>query len=189
MLPPLPSPEIDRYRNKVQFPVGRDKNGKPCIGFYAGRTHRIVPCPDCKLQPDVLNEIGNTLCDFFAAHNIQPYDEQTGKGLVRHVFLRRGVHSGQIMVCLVCTRAKLPHAEELCRTLTAQFSDIATILINVNARNTNVILGSETHTLYGPGSSRTPSAVFRCSWVPCRSIRSIPWPLSSSMALLQNMLS
>lgn len=99
----------------------------------------------------MLNEIGNTLCDFFAAHNIQPYDEQTGKGLVRHVFLRRGVHSGQIMVCLVCTRAKLPHAEELCRTLTAQFSDIATILINVNARNTNVILGSETHTLYGPG--------------------------------------
>ena len=151
VLPPLPSPEIDRYRNKVQFPVGRDKNGKPCIGFYAGRTHRIVPCPDCKLQPDVLNEIGNTLCDFFAAHNIQPYDEQTGKGLVRHVFLRRGVHSGQIMVCLVCTRAKLPHAEELCRTLTAQFADIATILINVNARNTNVILGSETHTLYGPG--------------------------------------
>ena len=151
VLPPLPSPEIDRYRNKVQFPVGRDKNGKPCIGFYAGRTHRIVPCPDCKLQPDVLNEIGNTLCDFFAAHNIQPYDEQTGKGLVRHVFLRRGVHSGQIMVCLVCTRAKLPNAEELCRALTAQFSDIATILINVNARNTNVILGSETHALYGPG--------------------------------------
>ena len=151
VLPPLPSPEIDRYRNKVQFPVGRDKNGKPCIGFYAGRTHRIVPCPDCKLQPDVLNEIGNTLCDFFAAHNIQPYDEQTGKGLVRHVFLRRGVHSGQIMVCLVCTRAKLPHAEELCRALTAQFADIATILINVNARNTNVILGSETHILYGPG--------------------------------------
>ena len=151
VLPPLPSPEIDRYRNKVQFPVGRDKNGKPCIGFYAGRTHRIVPCPDCKLQPDVLNEIGNTLCDFFAAHNIQPYDEQTGKGLVRHVFLRRGVHSGQIMVCLVCTRTKLPHAEELCRALTAQFADIATILINVNARNTNVILGSETHTLYGPG--------------------------------------
>ena len=151
VLPPLPSPEIDRYRNKVQFPVGRDKNGKPCIGFYAGRTHRIVPCPDCKLQPDVLNKIGNTLCDFFAAHNIQPYDEQTGKGLVRHVFLRRGAHSGQIMVCLVCTRAKLPHAEELCRALTAQFADIATILINVNARNTNVILGSETHTLYGPG--------------------------------------
>ena len=151
VLPPLPSPEIDRYRNKVQFPVGCDKNGKPCIGFYAGRTHRIVPCPDCKLQPDVLNEIGNTLCDFFAAHNIQPYDEQTGKGLVRHVFLRRGVHSGQIMVCLVCTRPKFPHSEELVAALREQFSDIASVLINVNAKKTNVILGEETISLYGPG--------------------------------------
>ena len=113
VLDALPSPEVDRYRNKVQFPVGRDKNGAPCIGFYAGRTHRIVPCPDCKLQPGVLNDIGNALCSFFAAHGIQPYDEESGKGLVRHIFLRRGTHSGQIMVCLVCTRAKLPHSEEL----------------------------------------------------------------------------
>ena len=147
----LPSPEVDRYRNKVQFPVGVDKNGVPCIGFYAGRTHRIVPCPDCKLQPDTLNAIGNALCSFFAANGIQPYDEASGKGLVRHIFLRRGVHSGQIMVCLVCTRAKLPHSDALVEHLTAQFPDIATILVNVNAKNTNVILGSETHTLYGPG--------------------------------------
>ena len=151
VLPTVPSPEVDRYRNKVQFPVGRDKNGQPCIGFYAGRTHRIVPCPDCKLQPGVLNEIGNALCAFFAAHGIQPYDEESGKGLVRHIFLRRGAHSGQIMVCLVCTRAKLPHSEELVAQLREQFPAIATILLNVNARNTNVILGSETHPLYGPG--------------------------------------
>ncbi len=151
ILPALPSPEVDRYRNKVQFPVGRDKNGKPCIGFYAGRTHRIVPCPDCKLQPGILNDIGNALCAFFADHNIQPYDEQSGKGLARHIFLRRGVHSGQIMVCLVCTRPKLPYSEELVRQLLAQFPDITTILLNVNAKNTNVILGSETLTLYGPG--------------------------------------
>ena len=152
VLPTVPSPEVDRYRNKVQFPVGRDKNGQPCIGFYAGRTHRIVPCPDCKLQPGVLNEIGNALCAFFAAHGIQPYDEESGKGLVRHIFLRRGAHSGQIMVCLVCTRAKLPHSEELVAQLREQFPAIATILLNVNAKNTNVILGSETHPLYGPGS-------------------------------------
>ena len=151
VLPILPSPEVDRYRNKVQFPVGLDKNGQPSIGFYAGRTHRIVPCPDCKLQPGVLNEIGNALCAFFAAHHIQPYDEQTGKGLVRHIFLRRGAHSEQIMVCIVCTRARLPHSDELCAQLTAQFPAIATILINVNAKNTNVILGSENHTLYGDG--------------------------------------
>ena len=147
----LPSPEVDRYRNKVQFPVGIDKNGVPCIGFYAGRTHRIVPCPDCKLQPSVLNEIGNALCAFFAQQGIRPYDEQSGKGLVRHIFLRRGAHSGQIMVCLVCTRAKLPHAEQLCTALRGQFPAISTILLNVNAKNTNVILGSENHILYGPG--------------------------------------
>ena len=151
VLPILPSPETDRYRNKVQFPVGLDKNRRPCIGFYAGRTHRIVPCPDCRLQPGVLNDIGNALCAFFAEKGIQPYDETSGRGLVRHIFLRRGYHSGQIMVCLVCTRPKLPHAEELCARLTGQFGDIATILLNVNAKNTNVILGSETHTLYGPG--------------------------------------
>ena len=147
----LPSPEVDRYRNKVQFPVGVDKNGAPCIGFFAGRTHRIVPCPDCKLQPSVLNEIGNALCAFFAQQGIRPYDEQSGKGLVRHIFLRRGAHSGQIMVCLVCTRAKLPHAEQLCTALREQFPAISTILLNVNAKNTNVILGSENHILYGPG--------------------------------------
>ena len=147
----LPSPDVDRYRNKVQFPVGIDKNGVPCIGFYAGRTHRIVPCPDCKLQPSVLNEIGNALCAFFARQGIRPYDEQSGKGLVRHIFLRRGAHSGQIMVCLVCTRAKLPHAEQLCTALRGQFPAISTILLNVNAKNTNVILGSENHILYGPG--------------------------------------
>lgn len=146
-----PSPEVDRYRNKVQFPVGLDKNGMPCIGFFAGRTHRIVPCPDCKLQPSVLNEIGNALCAFFAEKGIQPYHEETGKGLVRHIFLRRGTHSRQIMVCLVCTRARFPHAEELCARLREQFPAITTILLNVNAKNTNVILGAETHILYGPG--------------------------------------
>ncbi len=151
VLDALPSPEVDRYRNKVQFPVGRDKNGAPCIGFYAGRTHRIVPCPDCKLQPGILNDIGNALCSFFGAHGIQPYDEASGKGLVRHIFLRRGAHSGQIMVCIVCTRAKLPYSAELVEQLTAQFPDIATVLVNVNPRNTNVILGTETHTLCGPG--------------------------------------
>ena len=151
VLDALPSPEVDRYRNKVQFPVGRDKNGAPCIGFYAGRTHRIVPCPDCRLQPGVLNDIVNALCSFFASHGIQPYDEESGKGLVRHIFLRRGTHSGQIMVCLVCTRPKFPHSEELVTALREQFSDIASVLINVNAKKTNVILGEETVSLYGPG--------------------------------------
>lgn len=82
----LPSPQVDRYRNKVQFPVGRDKNGAPCIGFYAGRTHRIVPCPDCKLQPGVLNDIGNALC---AARPTTSSPTMRPARAVRHVFLRR----------------------------------------------------------------------------------------------------
>ena len=188
-MPIVGSPEVNRYRNKVQFPVGVDKSGKPCIGFYAGRTHRIVPCPDCRLQPGVLNEIGNALCAFFAEKGIQPYSEETGRGLVRHIFLRRGAHSGQIMVCLVCTRAKLPSAEELCTRLKAQFAEITTILLNVNAKNTNVILGTETHTLYGPGILKTPCAVFRCSLARFPSIRSIPLLPSSFTALPPSMLS
>ena len=147
----LPSPETDHYRNKVQFPVGFDRDGHACIGFYAGRTHRIVPCPDCRLQPDVLNEIGASICAFLDRHHIAPYNEETGKGLVRHIFLRRGAHSGQIMVCLVCTRASFPHSEQLCAELQSQFPAIATILINVNARNTNVILGDQNHVLSGSG--------------------------------------
>ena len=149
--PILPSPEVDRYRNKVQYPVGKDKNGHLCIGFYAGRSHRIVPCADCKLQPAVLNEIGNTLCGLLEQYGIQPYDEQSGKGLVRHIFLRRGAHSGQIMVCLVCTRPSLPHADEIVRQLCSRFDAIRTILINVNQEKTNVILGLKNQILYGSG--------------------------------------
>ena len=149
--PILPSPEVDRYRNKVQYPVGLDRDGRPCIGFYASRSHRIVPCGDCKLQPAVLNEIGRALCEMFAAYGIQPYDEAAGTGLVRHIFLRRGAHSGQIMVCLVCTRPRLPHADEIAAGLRARFDAVATVLVNVNREKTNVILGSENHILYGPG--------------------------------------
>ena len=149
--PILPSPEVDRYRNKVQFPVGRDKNGAPCIGFYAGRSHRIIPCPDCKLQPTILNEIANALCGLFGQYGLPPYDEETGQGLLRHIFLRQGKHSGQIMVCLVCTRGRLPHSEEITRALLEKIPEITTILLNVNPQKTNVILGQETKTLYGPG--------------------------------------
>lgn len=147
----LPSPEVDRYRNKVQFPVGVDKNGHLCAGFYAGRTHRIVPCRDCKLQPAVLNEIAAFLCETLEALGATAYDEKTGKGLVRHLFLRRGAHSGQIMVCLVCNGSTLPGAQTLVRELAEAFPAVHTVLLNENTQRTNVILGRVNHTLYGPG--------------------------------------
>ena len=150
--PILPSPEVDRYRNKVQYPVGWTKTANPASVFTAGRSHRIVPCADCKLQPAVLNEIGHFLCGLFAQYGIQPYDEASGSGLVRHIFLRRGAHSGQIMVCLVCTRPRLPHAAELNRRpVQAVSARVRTVLINVNPDKTNVILGRENRVLYGPG--------------------------------------
>ena len=147
----LPSPEENRYRNKVQFPVGVNKDGHLCAGFYAGRTHRIVPCRDCKLQPEILNQIAVFLCEWLEGKGISAYNEITGKGLVRHIFLRRGAHSGQIMVCLVCNGTALPGANLLVQQLTERFPTIRTIVLNENTRKTNVILGSVNHTLYGPG--------------------------------------
>ena len=81
----------------------------------------------------MLNDICNSLCGSFAENGIQPYNEETGRGLVRHIFLRRGAHSGQIMVCLVCTRPNFPHADALCTRLRGQLADIAAILIIVNS--------------------------------------------------------
>ncbi len=147
----LPSPEVDRYRNKVQFPVGTDKNGHLRAGFYAGRTHRIVPCEDCRLQPEVLNQIAGWVCAWMEAHRIPAYDEQTGKGLLRHIFLRRGAHSGQIMVCLVCNGDSLPGESLLAKELIAAFPAVRTVVLNENTRRTNVILGSTNRALCGPG--------------------------------------
>ncbi len=148
----LASPQIDRYRNKVQFPVGLNAAGEICAGFYAGRTHRIVPCPDCLLQPEELNQIAAFLCGCFMQYGIAPYDEATGQGVIRHIFLRRGAHSGEILVCLVCAARRLPHAAELVAALCARFPAVKTVVLNVNARRTNVILGEENQTLYGPGT-------------------------------------
>ena len=150
VLDALPSPEVDRYRNKVQFPVGRDKNGAPCIGFYAGRTHRIVPCPDCKLQPEWMNALARRACALLEANGIAPYDEETGKGRVRHLYMRQGWHSGQRLLCFVVNGNGLPNEAEICRTLQQEFQ-LTTVLINRNTARTNVILGRDTRTVLGPG--------------------------------------
>ena len=149
-LPILGSPEEDRYRNKVQYPVQRGADGRTVAGFYAGRTHRVVPCGDCLLQPEVLNRIADAVCGWMDRNHVDPYDETRHTGLVRHIFLRRGYHSGQIMLCLVVNGRSLPHAEDFCREMREQFPDISSILLNVNTRRTNVITGLESIPLYGP---------------------------------------
>ncbi len=151
VLPILPSPEVDRYRNKVQFPVSKDDQGHIITGFYANRSHRVVPCTDCKLQPTLLNQIANNLAALLEAHTIPPYNEETHSGLVRHLFLRRGTHSRQIMLCIVCNGAVLPQSDTIVAALTQKFPDISSILLNVNTEKTNLILGKENIVLYGKG--------------------------------------
>ena len=147
----LPSPDVDRYRNKAQFPVGTDQNGHCQTGFYANRTHRIVPCADCKLQPEVFNQIAAFLCEGFDRYGIPAYDEIRHTGLIRHIFLRQGAHSGEILVCLVGASKKVPKLRPLIQELCDAFPAVKTVLWNINTRNTNVILGQENKVLYGPG--------------------------------------
>ncbi len=138
------------YRNKVQLPVGLDADGHVVTGFYAGRTHRIVPCPDCKLQPEWMNALARRACALLEANGIAPYDEETGKGRVRHLYMRQGWHSGQRLLCFVVNGNGLPNEAEICRTLQQEFQ-LTTVLINRNTARTNVILGRDTRTVLGPG--------------------------------------
>ena len=151
VLPLLTGPLTDRYRNKVQFPVGYDPAGNVTAGFFAGRSHRLVPCRDCLLQPEALNDIAAAVCAFLQRKGISLYNESSHKGLVRHIFLRQGWHSGQVLLCLVINGRSLPHGEAFCAEITRQFPQIKTIVLNVNRQKTNVITGEECIPLFGPG--------------------------------------
>ena len=150
VLPVLPSPLSERYRNKVQLPVGLDEAGHPVTGFYAGRSHRIVPCSDCKLQPKWMNRLAARACALMEEYGIHPYDETTHTGLVRHLYMRQGWYSGQRLLCLVINGKSLPRESEFCRRLQQEFN-LTTVLVNRNTQRTNVILGQDTRTVLGPG--------------------------------------
>ncbi|MEG1932611.1 MAG: 23S rRNA (uracil(1939)-C(5))-methyltransferase RlmD, partial [Pygmaiobacter sp.] len=151
-IPPCtPSPEIDRYRNKVQYPLTTTPSGRVTYGFYATRSHRVVSCADCRLQPTVLNEIAAFLCQLFTAYSITVYDERTHKGTLRHLYLRRGAHSGEIMVCIVVNGNGVSGEIEIVKELTEQYPDVKTVLINSNREDTNIVLGRKFRTIWGDG--------------------------------------
>ncbi len=137
------------YRNKAQYPVQKGKDGKLQAGFYANSSHRIVPADGCRLQPDLFGEIVAFLCDFADRHRISAYDEETGKGLLRHIYLREGVKTGEIMVCLVLTADRLPAEGELIESVTERFPQVRSLMININGENTNVVLGERYRLLWG----------------------------------------
>lgn len=150
--PILPSPQEERYRNKVQYPVGLDKDGHITFGFYGKHSHRIVPCQDCRLQPELLNQIAATVCRILEDLKIPVYQEEKHSGLVRHIFLRHATRTGQILLCLVINGKSLPHAPEFCRLILEAHPQITTILVNLNREKTNVILGEKNIVYYGPGT-------------------------------------
>ena len=136
------------YRNKAQFPVGCDKEGHLIAGFYAGRTHSIISNRKCYLGVEVNEQILNLVLAHMEAYDIPAYDETTGKGLVRHVLIRYGFQSKEIMVCLVVNGSRIPGAEDLIAKL-REIPGMTSISLNINREKTNVILGRKGKLLWG----------------------------------------
>ena len=138
------------YRNKAQYPVGTDKEGNPVTGFYAGRTHSIIANTDCALGAAENKEILEAVLAYMKENRIPAYDETTGKGLVRHVLIRKGFTSKEIMVCLIVNTDKtsLPQQDKLLEKLT-KIENMTSISISLNREKTNVIMGKEIHTIWG----------------------------------------
>ena len=140
--------KIYRYRNKAQYPVCKIK-GSVCAGFYAAKTHNVIPIDDCKIQNEAFSPIVRAVCDFADEHGISVYDEKSGKGLLRHIYLRSADKSGEIMLCLVVSSDRLPHENDLVAKITAEFPAISSIMVNENTENTNVVLGKAYRRIYG----------------------------------------
>ena len=149
IMPLVGSPSERSYRNKAQYPISRDKNGNYLIGFYAPKSHRVTEAADCPLAPEIFGKILKYLRGFFARYDLSVYDEESGKGLLRHIYLRRGEISGDILLTLVINGRNLPNSDVLVREIGEKFTDVVGILLNVNKKNTNVILGDEFITLSG----------------------------------------
>lgn len=155
MQPVMGMEEPYNYRNKSQFPVGRNKEGKIVSGFYAGRTHSIIEADSCDLSlkhqgEDINKLIMDCVKEFMNKYNVAPYDEKTHTGLVRHVLIRIGAKTGQVMVCIVINGKKLNNSEVLVEEL-CKLNRIYAIALNVNTKKGNVILGDKIINLYGQG--------------------------------------
>lgn len=139
------------YRNKAQYPVGLNKQGEPIIGVFANRTHEVIQIEKCLIQNEVSQEIAKYIIEYIKKEKISIYDEKTGKGLIRHIVVKVGMKTGQIMCILVINGDSIPNEQNLVKELLSNFPNIKTIIKNVNKKNTNVILGQENINLYGNG--------------------------------------
>lgn len=140
-----------QYRNKAQYPVGYNKNNNLIFGVYANRTHDIIPMKQCAIQKQITILIAEYIIDFMKKNNILAYKEDSKKGLIRHIVIKVGRYTNEIMCILVINGKNIPREEELVEGLTKNFKDIKTVIKNVNTKDTNVIMGQENITLYGKG--------------------------------------
>ncbi len=147
----LGSESASRYRNKAQIPVGLSKDGRVQMGFFAPHSHRIVECEDCKLQPEEFLVAQRVLKDFINEFKISVYDEEAHKGLVRHLYLRKGEATDEVMICVVVNGGGVPHEKELIESFLSEIPNTKTIVVNSNKEKTNVVLGKNFRTLYGEG--------------------------------------
>jgi len=141
-----------RYRNKAQFPVGVDKDGNLITGFYAGRTHSIISNTDCMLGASINKNILEAVLTYMKKYNITAYDEKNSSGVVRHILIREGFHTGEVMVCLVVNGDRLPESSDLITHLQQAIKgkwNLKSVLLNCNTEDTNVILGKKTEVLWG----------------------------------------
>ena len=141
-------PKRSGYRNKAQYPIGKDKNGITA-GFYASKTHRIVPCKNCSLQPPVFSDLLTAFCDFATRSGWSTYDEESGTGLLRHLYLRLAEVTGEIMVCVVINGDTLPRHLEFVSYMKEKFPAVKSILLNINKKSTNVVLGEKYICIFG----------------------------------------
>ena len=139
------------YRNKAQYPIGLNKEGKPVIGVFANRTHEIIPIETCYIQNKQSEEIAKYIFNFLVNHKIKVYDEKSGKGLIRHIVTKIGIKTNEVMCIIVINGNELPYEDILVNELTHKFENIKSIIKNINTKNTNVILGNENINLYGNG--------------------------------------
>lgn len=139
------------YRNKAQYPVGLNSDGQPEVGVFAQRTHTIIPIQKCLIQTEISQKIAKTIIDFVKEKNIQVYNEENQKGLLRHIVIKVGKYTNQVMCILVVNDSKFDQEQELVKLLCEKYPEIKTIVKNINNKNTNVILGKENINLYGNG--------------------------------------
>ena len=148
MEPLIGMDEPYHYRNKAQFPVGRNKEGRIITGFYAGRTHAIIENRDCALGIPQNKDVLDRVITHMEKYNIEPYNEMTGRGLVRHIFVRYGFFTGELMVCLIINGQEIPHQKEFIEKL-CEIPGMTSISLNINKKRNNVILGEKVKTIWG----------------------------------------